>query len=503
MDTFNRFFSRFRQLPDPLWALLAIALTTLIGALLHPWVDQANTVMLYLLTVVLVACTLNRLSVYLTVMLSVGMFDFFFVPPHFSFAVSDAQYLITFGVMMVTGGLIAGLTANLKRQVGLNAEGAVQSRRLYVLAEALAGVTTTDEVMKVVRGFAEEIGLRVLFHLPLLDKSDIRDGVDASILQATIQHGAVVETGGLHSAAGTAMILPLCAQQGCTGAMVVAANKQHPSWLNVHRSLLQTIASLTAIALERLHFESLARQTQLDMMSERLRSSVLSALSHDLRTPLTSLVGLADTLVLHKEGANDDQQNLMLALQTQAHAISHLVTNLLEMARLHAGKVRLNKDWQLLEEAIGGALHLLSGVLSAHEVRIRIDPDMPLVAFDAVLMERVIGNLLENSAKYAPAGSVITVSVGVDAAGAFISVEDEGIGFPPDMLDSVFDMFVRGQIESATPGVGLGLAIAKAIVDAHEGRIVAENRQDATGKVVGSRVICHLPLGTPPDIESE
>jgi two-component system sensor histidine kinase KdpD len=168
------------------------------------------------------------------------------------------------------------------------------------------------------------------------------------------------------------------------------------------------------------------------------------------------------------------------------------------MARLHAGRIALRKEWQPLEEVIGASIQLLGRALSNHQIRVVLAKDMPLLEFDAVLIERVFCNLLENSAKYAPVGSLIEISGTLNGKSVEVSVCDQGQGFPPDKLSALFEMFARGVPESATPGVGLGLAICRAIIEAHGGLIAATNRA-----AVGACVTFSLPMGTPPCIELE
>jgi len=219
---------------------------------------------------------------------------------------------------------------------------------------------------------------------------------------------------------------------------------------------LATISSLVGIAIERLHYVDVAQATQVQIVSERLRSSILSALSHDLRTPLTALVGLADSLALAKPPLEATALETAEAIHEQALRLSGLVGNLLDMARLHAGSVTLRKEWQLLEEVVGASIQLLGRSLANHRIRVALSRDMPLVEFDAVLVERVLCNLLENAAKYSPPGSEIEIAGEMKEGFAEVSVCDHGPGFPLDKQDAMFEMFVRGAVESATPGVGLG-----------------------------------------------
>jgi two-component system, OmpR family, sensor histidine kinase KdpD len=259
------------------------------------------------------------------------------------------------------------------------------------------------------------------------------------------------------------------------------------------RQLLDTFATLIAIALERVHYVGLAQDALVRMESERLRNSLLAALSHDLRTPLTVLVGLAESLTLTKPPLSPAQVETAEAMRDEARRMSTLVSNLLEMARIESGDVRLNLQWQPLEEVVGAALESARGMLERHAVEVRIPRDLPLVRFDAVLLERVLVNLLENASKYTPAGSTVTLSAEVAGERLEVSVADNGPGLPKGREEAVFQKFTRGERESATPGVGLGLAIARAIVEAHQGTIVAANSPGG-----GAHFTFTLPLGTPP-----
>ena len=268
--------------------------------------------------------------------------------------------------------------------------------------------------------------------------------------------------------------------------------------LDEHRELLETVASLVAIAIERLHYVEVANSAQLQMVSERLRSSILSAVSHDLRTPLTALVGLADSLSIAKPPLPDQHGGTAEAIRDQALRLSGLVGNLLDMARLTAGEVKLRKEWQPLEEVIGSSLKLLEKNLADHPVAVRLPAELPLLEYDAVLIERVLCNLLENAAKYSPPGSPIEISARRLDTAVEVAVCDHGPGIPAGQSPDIFGMFVRGARESAKPGVGLGLAICRAIIEGHGGSISAGNRAEG-----GARFVFTLPAGNPPTVEDE
>jgi two-component system sensor histidine kinase KdpD len=282
------------------------------------------------------------------------------------------------------------------------------------------------------------------------------------------------------------------------GVLAVAPVNGDEEAVRAQQPLLGALASLAGIAVERLDYAEEAQRLQLETAAERMKTSVLSALSHDLRTPLTALVGMADSLALAREPLPEPVRETAVALRDQARTMSDLVANLLDMARLQAGRITLRREWQPIEEVIGPAGRLLAGRLAEHPLRVHLQPDLPLVAFDAVLLERVFCNLIENAAKHSPAGSAIDIDARSENGSLAVTVADRGSGFPPGPQEAIFEMFVRGDTGTATPGVGLGLAICRAIVEAHGGTIAARNRDGG-----GAEIRFTLPLGTPPTVEDE
>lgn len=488
------------------WALVFCSAITVAAIPLIGHLDLANIVMLFLLAVVLVAMRFGRGPAVLAAFLSVALFDFFFVPPRLSFTVNDVQYLVTFAVMLAVALITGQLAAGLRRQADLASLKEQQTRALYEMARDLAGALTLLQVLDIVRRFLHaEFALDVALFLP--DEQDNLKPVaqldsplhiEQRFVLIAFDQGEPVEDYSLSGYGYGAGYFPLKAPMRVRGVIVFVPNSQNAAAVREQKALLETLASVVAIAVERLHYVEVSQSTQLQIVSERLRSSILSALSHDLRTPLTALVGLADTLTLNRPPLSGEALETAEAIREQALRLSSLVGNLLDMARLHAGRVTLRKEWQLIEEVIGASIQLLGRSLENHSVHVVLPKEMPLVEFDAVLIERVFCNLLENAAKYAPPDSVIEITGNMKNGRIEVSVCDHGPGFPSGRQDALFEMFVRGVAESATPGVGLGLAICRAIVDAHGGTIVAENRPQG-----GACVSFTLPSGTPPSVEEE
>lgn len=496
-------FKRLRYV----WAALACGAVTLLSIPLADRFDRSNIVAIYILTVVLVAVRFGRGAAATAAVLSVCSFDFFFVPPRFSFAVSDVQYLLTFGIMLAVGLITGQLTAGLRFQARVASHREERAGSLYEIARDLSGAVQTDQVVRISDESIERT-FRASAALLLPDaagkltaassRADLSLTVDIGIAQWAFDKGQPAGFGTDTLPGSEVLYVPLRAPVQARGVLAVKAQNRRLLRIPEQRQLLDTFAALIAIALERVHYVEVAQDALVRMESERLRNSLLAALSHDLRTPLTVLVGLAESLTLTKPPLSPAQLETSQAIQDEARRMTALVSNLLDMARIESGEVKLNLAWQPLEEVVGSALSAMHGSLLRHEVEVRVARDLPLVRFDALLIERVLVNLLENASKYTPPGSKVTVAAEVIGDHLSVSVSDNGPGLPAGREEAVFQKFTRGVRESATPGVGLGLAICRAIVESHQGRIVGASRPGG-----GARFTFTLPLGIPPQAAAE
>jgi two-component system sensor histidine kinase KdpD len=508
-----------------LWAAGASVATTLLASPLSSHLDLANIVMIYLLTVVVVAMHLGRGPATLSTLVSVAIFDYFFVEPRFSFEVSDLQYGVTFGVMLIVGVVIAHLTASLRYQARIASHRETRARALYEFARELSGALQTEQIFDTTCRFIENtFGGRATLLLPDADGKltegragserasshrhgsngsggdgeDGKPGIETGIAQWAFDHATPAGVGTDTLAASAAFYMPLVAPMRTRGVLAIVPQSRRWILIPEQRQQFDTFAALTAIALERVHYIEVAQGALVHMESERLRNSLLAALSHDLRTPLTSLVGLSESLTRSQPALDDAQLSLAHALHDEALRMSNLVANLLDMARIQSGKVELNLQWQPLEEVVGSALRACGQSLTGHQVQTRLPPQLPLVRFDALLLERVLCNLVENAVKYTPAGSCITIAARVVGRFMQVSVSDNGPGLPVGRERLLFEKFTRGEQESATTGVGLGLAICQAIVEAHGGIISAVASDAAAPDARGACIVFTLPLGTPP-----
>ncbi|MCU6496474.1 two-component system sensor histidine kinase KdpD [Rugamonas sp. A1-17] len=490
--------------------------TALLATPLLAYLDLANIAMLFLLAVVLVAVRYGRGPSVLATCVSVACFDFFFVPPRFTFAVSDLQYLVTFVVMLAVGLITGHLTAGLRFQARVASHRERRSRALYEFARELSGALQTEQIFDITQGFIQRaFRARATLLMPD-DAGRLLPPAPRAADAAARQHRTVLDIGiaqwafdraesaGLGTdtlPASRIFYLPLVAPMRTRGVLAIEPEQRHWMLIPEQRQQLDTFAALAAIALERVHYIEVAQNALVNMESERLRNSLLAALSHDLRTPLTSLVGLSESLAGSRPPLAPAQLETATLLHDEALRMSALVANLLDMARIQSGEVKFNLQWQALEEVVGSALRASAAQLRGHTVRTHLPATLPLLRFDAVLIERVLCNLLENAAKYTPPGSRIEIAAALRGAWIDVMVCDDGPGLPQGREEAVFEKFTRGERESAKPGVGLGLAICRAIVDAHGGRIHA-----APSPLGGAAFVMTLPLGTPPampELETE
>jgi two-component system sensor histidine kinase KdpD len=277
------------------------------------------------------------------------------------------------------------------------------------------------------------------------------------------------------------------------GVLAVRPERSRDLMIPERMRQYETFATLTATALERVHYVEVAQNALVSIESERLRNSLLAALSHDLRTPLAALLGLAESLTLVPPPLSAEQADVAREIGEQARRLIALVNNLLDMARIQSGEVKLHLEWHPLEEVVGSALRAVGTALGPRKIVVELPSGLPLVQMDAVLIERVLVNLLENASKYTPANATIEIDARALDDHLEVSVADDGPGIPRGKEEAIFEKFTRGGKELAAPGVGLGLAICRAILQAHGGTIRGETRAEG-----GARFTIALPRGEPP-----
>lgn len=469
--------------PHGWWqTVLLCLLVTVVVLPLRGLLEPANQVMLYLLVVLWSAVRYGRAPAALAAVLAVGLFDFFLVPPYLTFAVSDVQYLITFAVMLVVGLVAGQLVASQRQSADMAQQREAHTRILFELSRDLGQALLEEQVGEATARYLHSgLGARIDLWRPVGEDDNLQPqqqslpGTDSAIVRWCFDHGEAAGQGTTTLPNSPLLYLPLKAPMRTRGVLVLSLPE--PAQLSdfATRRLCEAVAALAAQTLERLHYIDVAQQTLLNMEAERMRHSLLAALSHDLRTPLTALTGNAEELARKLQRVGSPFSDDVLLLQQQGQRIARLVTNLLEMAQLQVGSITLKKEWLPVEELVGGAIAALGGALDGHVLRTDIEPDCPLIHGDPVLLERLLVNLVENAAKYSCAGSEIRIRCAGENGCIVLRVADQGVGLPPGDIGWLFHAFSRGNRESSVSGVGLGLAICRTIADAHEARLEAEN----------------------------
>ncbi len=472
----------------PFWreygfAVSAVAAATAFCFLINPFFSPTNLVMIYLLGVLATAARGHRGPAALASVLSVLCFDFCFVPPRFTFRVSDTEYLLTFAVMFVAAMVISHLTVRLREEAESARQGQSLTSILHAFTQQLAGSRGTDRMLKsAVDHLAKVFNGEVIAYVP-----EVAGGLKIKAHSGVIEDPGDKERGVAQwvydrwQAAGIgtqalpdeeAYFVPLQGSQGPVGVLRVHPRNRADLLFPGRRMLLESFAHQIALALEVDRLEDNARRSEMEAETERMRSSLLSAVSHDFRTPLAAILGSAEALMGKEELAkNLPTRELLENIQTEAERLSRLVQNLLEATRLES--IRLQKELYPLEEVIGSALERLAKSLGSRDVDVDIPEDLPPIPMDGVLVEQVLINLLENAVRHSAADGRIDVSASVGNGSVIVAVADRGPGLKEDELEKVFEKFYR---EKTSPGAGLGLAICRAVVNVHGGKIWAENR---------------------------
>jgi len=467
-------------------AALVSAVCTGVGFIVFRYLSLTDVAMVFLLGVALVAARYGRGPTIFASFLSIALFDFFFVPPRFTFAVSDVSYLLTFVVMLAIALIMSGLTLRIRAQAETARERERRTAALYGMSRALAGIRTQGEIIgTVTRHVRETFGVPTQIFLadgkgglqvPAAPAAYPIDDKEMSVAAWVFTHGRIAGAGTDTLPAAQGVYLPLAASSGTIGVLGVRPSEENRFRDPVAQQLVETFAAQAAVALERTTLAERAQREQVEVEAERLRTSLLSSLSHDLRTPLGAITGAASSLLDARSMPEATRQDLLKAILEESQRMNRLIANLLDMIRVESGALQVQKEWQPLEEPVGVALIRLEERLREHPVEVHLPPDLPLVPVDGVLIEQVFINLLENAAKYTPAGTPIDITATAEDGAVRVDVADRGPGLPPGEEARVFEKFYRAPGVTTTSGVGLGLTICRGIITAHGGRIWAHNR---------------------------
>ncbi|MCL4560132.1 MAG: sensor histidine kinase KdpD [Chloroflexi bacterium] len=497
-----------------LFSLLTVALITGLGFLMRNLIEPTNLAMVFLAGVVFTAVYLGRGPSMLASLLSALSFDFFFVDPHYTFTIADTQYIITFLGLLVVSAVVSNLAGLVRNQLEASQRQAALTSTLYGLSRDLTQAVGLEAVLRmIVTHISQTFSREVIILLPHGKELEARasspdfilDENEGAVATWAFEHNQSAGRGTDTLSGARIRYQPLVTAQGVVGVIGVKPGNSSNYLTPEQRQLLDAYANLAALAIERTQLAEQASQAQVLQATEKLQTALLNSISHDLRTPLVAITGALDNLLEAEQiGGPEvvlDQAARIDLLQTaheEADRLNRLVGNLLNMTRLESGAMKLSKSECDVQDLIGVALRRLSERLQDHPVQTVVAPNLPLVQLDFVLMDQVLTNLLDNAAKYSEAGKPIEIQASRRNDTVLVTVSDRGIGIPADDLTRVFDKFFRVQRRNDAGGTGLGLSICKGIVEAHGGRIWAENRPGG-----GTVLAFTVPLGdqAPPQVE--
>lgn len=486
------------------WALAITVACSLIAFAMYRNFAPTNLVMVYMLGSAIAGLRFGRGPAILSAVMNVLAFDFCFVPPRFSFSVMDAEYLVTFAVMLIVTLVIANLMASVRQQTRVAGARERRTFLLYAMSRELAATRGTGAMARVaVRHVAEVFRCTAVVLLPD-DAGKLRlprdppepgsfQGADLSIAQWVLDHGRRAGLGSDTLPAAPALYLPLGGEDHRLGVLAVLPSNPRRVLLPEQRHLLETFSGQIGIAIERARLAEAAEASRVEAETETLRNTLLASISHDLRTPLSVIAGAASTLAEHSDELDpSERKRLARSVENKARDMTDLVSNVLDLMQFESGRLTLRRDWQTLDDLVGAALSRMQDRVEPRTVVMQIPDEVPPVYVDANLVVQVFANLLDNVAKYTSPQTRVTIGATVFNDRVHVSFEDDGPGLPPGEQGRLFDKFQRGTDEGATIGAGLGLAICRAIVRAHGGEIGAEKSSGG-----GARFVFTLPLKQP------
>ncbi|HWP96452.1 MAG TPA: ATP-binding protein [Syntrophomonadaceae bacterium] len=469
-------------------SFVMVALVTLVGTVYGSYLGVTNIGMLYLLPVIFASARLGAKPSVIIAITSVLSFDIFFVPPVLKITVDDLRYLITFIVFIVVAFTSGSMADRLRFKIHEALYRESRTRALYELARGLATVNELEVLAgKVVSQVSETVDSEAVLYLPEENGSlktmaaskafsDLVLGPnELSAAQWSFDHSLRSGIGTDNYSATKGLFIPVKTDEKTLGVLGIKPTTHHFTPEQI--TLLEALAGLTALAVVRLELAAEAQAIKTLEASERLRAALFNSVSHDMKTPLASILGAVSSLVDDVDLYNDDQKRtLLISIKQGALRMNRVVGNLLDMARLESGYMQLNTDWCDIQDIIGVTLRENREVLKEHGVKVDIPESIKLIKVDYGLIEQVLTNLLHNAVKYSPCHSEIKVRVAEEPGELVVSVADQGDGVPAGDQERIFDKFYRLQSPGNISGTGLGLSICRGIIEAHGGRIWTKNQ---------------------------
>jgi two-component system sensor histidine kinase KdpD len=481
-------------------ALLIVAIGLGVAVLIQPWFGIENVDLVLLTAVVGVAVRYGLWPSLLATIAASLCYNFFFLPPVYTFTITDPTNVAAFFLFMVVAILVSNVAGRVRSQADTAIGRVRTTESLYAFSRKLAGTATLDDVLwatayqialmlkvNVVLLLPQNGALTVMAGYPPEDQLDQADLAAANWAWANDRpagRGADTLPGAKR------LFLPMRTGRGLIGAIGLDSDKTGPLFTPDQRRLLDALVDQGALAIERVLLVEDMDRVKRTVESDRLRGALLTSISHDLKTPLASVLGSASTLRDLGHGLDDaEKRELLATVIDESERLNRFIANLLDMTKLESGAIVPNTARHDVSEIVGSALRRAGKILVHHKVQLELAADLPMLELDAVLFEQVIFNLLDNAAKYAPAETTVSIRAARDRDTILLQIVDEGSGIPPAELDSVFDKFYRVEKgDHVRPGTGLGLAISRGFVEAMHGTISAANRADRPGAVLSIRL---------------
>jgi two-component system sensor histidine kinase KdpD len=474
-------------------ALIAVAVALALAELIQAWIGATNSDLVFLSAVVAVAVRFGLWPSLFASVASALAYNFFFLPPIYTFTIADPHNVTAFGFFTLVAVIVSSVAARGRTQAVATMERARTTESLYAFSRKLAGAGTLDDVLwATAYQTALMLKVRVVLLLPErgtiavkagYPPEDILDDADLAAAKWAWENNRVAGRGSDTLPGAKRLFLPMHTGRGAIGVMGIDSDKPGPLLTPDQRRLLDALADQGALAIERVRLVEEMDRVERNAETERLRSALLTSISHDLKTPLAAVLGSAGTLRdLAEKLSTSEKAELLGTIIDESERLNRFIANLLDMTKLESGAITPNVALHDVGEIVGSALRRASRILARHEVELDLAPDLPMLELDAVLFEQVLFNILDNAAKYAPAETTIRIQAWRNGDLVSLRVLDEGSGIPPADIEHIFDKFYRAQkTDQVRAGTGLGLAISRGFVEAMHGTIFAANRSDRNG----------------------
>ncbi|MHB8110148.1 MAG: DUF4118 domain-containing protein [Syntrophorhabdaceae bacterium] len=496
------------------WAIVAVFIVTLFGKIFSSHLDLTNIVLFYLLPVLLSSVRWGRGPAFLSSFLGVLCFNFFFVPPVFTFQVANVQHIFVLFVYLLVSLVTSTVATKLSREISKATEREEKTRTLYEFSREIAATTDLNQVLK---KFADKVAEAVngvaIFITPDRDTDDMDqiastghdaalDEKELAIARWVLEHGRPAGRGlEMFEGERSLFFFPVKGEDKTLAVLAIRPATGDATLAPEQKQLIETLSNFAAVVIVRLELAKEAEHAKWLEESEKLHRTLLNSISHDFRTPLASITGAATSLLADQDiYSRETTETLLRTIEEEARRMNRFVENLLDMVRLESGSLRLNMKWCDIQDIIGVVLRETRTILSGHPVHVDIPPNVPALMADFILIEQVLINLLENAAKYSPPDTPILISVEQREEEILVTVADSGPSIPGSHKEQIFTKFYRQDSSHHVSGTGLGLSICKGIIEAHGGHIGIESSAEYGNKFSFSLPVPReLPDGENPE----